>query len=116
MLRPVRWILFDAVGTLIFADPPVAEAYLTAGREFGSRLDAALVAARFRQALQGETAQRADLHRAATSEAAEIARWRRIVASVLEDLPPDAVEQAFQSLWRHFAEPKHWRLFDDVAP
>jgi putative hydrolase of the HAD superfamily len=51
--------------------------------------------------------------RKATSEAQERERWRRIVAAVFDDVP-DASEVLFDSLWRHFAQPEHWRLYDDA--
>ena len=46
-LTKIRGVLFDAVGTLIYPDPPVAEAYRSIGRRFGSRLSVEQIAARF---------------------------------------------------------------------
>ncbi len=109
MLNGIEWVLFDAVGTLIYPEPEVATAYHAAGREFGSRLEPAEIRTRFKAALrqsQGECEP--------TSEARERERWRGIVASVLDDVPKDA-EALFERLWEHFAAPQHWRTFDDVA-
>jgi len=109
MLHGVRWILFDAVGTLIFPDPSVAEAYFAAATRFGSRLPMAEIRRRFSVALEKGFAGGC-----ATSEENERHRWQSIVGEVLSDIPNhrDAV---FQQLWQHFAEPKHWGLYDDVA-
>jgi putative hydrolase of the HAD superfamily len=113
---PVRWVLFDAVGTLMYADPPVTEVYRAAAQRFGSRLDDQQIGLRFRQALAAETGPADELSRAPTSEALELARWRRIVAAVFGDLPTADLDGLFESLWQHFAQPRHWRLYADVAP
>jgi putative hydrolase of the HAD superfamily len=107
----VRCILFDAVGTLIYADPPVSEVYHAAARRFGSRLTADEIAARFRSAL-------ADSHKCRnnpTCESHERECWRTIVSRVIDDVP-DARGELFGQLWDHFAQPRHWRLFDDASP
>ena len=107
-------IVFDAVGTLIHADPPVADVYHLAGWQHGSQLDRAEVGRRFRAAFATSEAGEG-LVREPTSEARERSRWRQIVATVFDDVP-DAGGMLFHSLWRHFAEPASWRPFDDVAP
>jgi putative hydrolase of the HAD superfamily len=107
-------IVFDAVGTLIHADPPVADVYHLAGWQFGSTLDREEVARRLRSAFAAS--EMGDgLAREPTSEVRERNRWRRIVCSVFDDVP-DAGGMLFHGLWRHFAEPASWRLYDDVAP
>jgi putative hydrolase of the HAD superfamily len=99
------WILFDAVGTLIYPDPPVAEVYYAAGRRFGSQSE---IEARFRLALAaGQTG-------GPTSEANERERWRRIVRQVLDDVTTQR-DALFEAMWNHFAQPQHWRLYDDAA-
>jgi putative hydrolase of the HAD superfamily len=123
----IRWILFDAVGTLIYADPPVAEVYHAAAQRFGSRLSIEAIRQRFAAGLRAEqsagckphacigmpTPQSADhLVRPPTSEAAERQRWRRIVATVIDDVANG--DELFEQLWRHFAEPRHWRVYDNV--
>ncbi len=108
----LRAVLFDAVGTLIEPDPPVVETYHAAGLRFGSSLPAETIRLRFRSALARQEALDAQSsHR--TSEARELARWRAIVAEVFDDVPD--IEALFQTLWRHFAEPGHWRVHDDAA-
>jgi putative hydrolase of the HAD superfamily len=102
------WILFDAVGTLIYPNPPVAEVYQDAGRRFGSRLTADEISGRFRAALVESFSVCEP-----TTEPQERVRWQQIVNLVFDDVP-HAGGDLFQVLWRHFAQPEHWRLFDDV--
>jgi len=72
MLQGIRWVLFDAVGTLIEADPPVAEVYLAAARQFGSLLSVDEIQHRFAAALRVEQGvESATLDRPPTSEAQE---------------------------------------------
>jgi putative hydrolase of the HAD superfamily len=108
MLHGIRWVLFDAVGTLIDADPPVAEVYHAAGQRFGSRRSVAEIGQRFRLALAAEQSNSRP-----TSESNERERWRQIVGHVMDDVP-EAGDAIFEHLWRHFAQPQHWRVYDDV--
>ena len=109
MLASVRAILFDAVGTLIHPDPPVADVYFEAGRRHGSRLAQIEIHRRFRAAFQQTAAV------IATSEERELQRWRRIVATVFDDVAQGA-GPLFDELWGHFAQPQHWQVYPDVEP
>lgn len=108
MLNGIRWVLFDAVGTLIYPDPPVAHVYQAVAARFGSRLSMKEIDARFRRSLAAEQTCGAP-----TSEANERERWRRIVGAVIDDVPADG-NAVFEQLWTHFAQPQSWRLFADV--
>lgn len=113
----IQAVLFDAVGTLIYPDPPVAEVYADAGRRYGSSLAADEIARRCRAAVarwQSGDADATGFDRPPTDHARERHRWQDLVAEVFDDVP-DARGDLFESLWRHFARPEHWRLFDDVA-
>ena len=110
MTTMFHWILFDAVGTLIYADPPAADVYHAIGNTFGSKLSQDEIRRRFPRALATEHTDRRP-----TSETHERERWRRIVACVIDDVP-DGANNVFEQLWQHFAQPRHWRLFADVAP
>jgi putative hydrolase of the HAD superfamily len=105
----VRVVLFDAVGTLLFPHPPVADAYHRFGRQYGSRLSRNDVMPRFAAALERHSGA------GETDERRESQRWRSIVCDVFHDVH-DAGERLFPDLWRHFASPSSWRLFDDVLP
>lgn len=109
----VQGIVFDAVGTLIEPDPPVAVAYRAAALTQGVAIDLAEVKSRFRRAfLQEEREDAAGLLE--TDEPRELLRWRRIVGQVLHEVPdPD---RAFHDLWEHFGQSLAWRWFDDVLP
>ncbi|MCO6458418.1 MAG: HAD-IA family hydrolase [Pirellulaceae bacterium] len=110
----IRVVLFDAVGTLFYPVPGVAEVYRAAGRRFGSNRTEAEIRQRFERALERQAVVPTSAVGVPTSAEGERARWRRIVAEVLDDAT-DA-EAAFEALWEHFARPAHWRLFDDVEP
>lgn len=111
MFDGARWILFDAVGTLMFPEPSVAEVYYAAAARFGSRLSLAEIHRRFPLALEKGFSGGCE-----TSEENEHNRWRAIVAEVVNDIPqPENVEAVFRQLWLHFAQPGSWRLYDDAA-
>ena len=109
MLDGIRWVLFDAVGTLIYPDPPVADVYRAAAQQFGSRLSVNEIRQRFAAALTANYSGGGP-----TSETNERQRWRSIVSHVINDAP-DVREVIFEHLWRHFSQPQHWRLYDVVA-
>lgn len=109
----MRWVVFDAVGTLLAPQPSVAEAYHQVGRALGSQRSVEDVGRRFREFFSGsETACFAPERLGRTSEPEERERWRWIVAHVLDDVADH--ETCFQRLWDHFADPGCWRVFDDV--
>lgn len=107
-----RVILFDAVGTLLYPDPPVAQAYATTGRLFGSQLEEIEISRRFRQALKASWASSKGDR--STCEEFERQRWRQVVTDVFDDVI-NQQEALFESLWNHFSLPAHWRLFGDVV-
>jgi putative hydrolase of the HAD superfamily len=109
LLDGIEWVLFDAVGTLIYPHPPVAEVYWSAGQRFGSRLSVDEIRGRFGEAFRIHYSRGE-----ATSEAGEREQWRRIVSRVFDDVRNGA-DELFESLWQHFAAPGNWRTYDDVA-
>jgi putative hydrolase of the HAD superfamily len=113
----LRWIVFDAVGTLIYPTPDVATAYHCVGSAHGSRLSRDEVRDRFRSAFRRtENSDRSGESGMTTCEADEVERWRQIVAEVFDDLTPTAAEECFRDLFEHFARPSAWACFDDVGP
>jgi putative hydrolase of the HAD superfamily len=104
-LSAVRAVFFDAVGTLLHPEPSAAAVYFAAARRWGSSHDLPTIAARFAAAFrsQEEHDHQANLR---TSEEREVARWRHIVAEVLDDVSDP--ESCFQELYNHFATPAAW--------
>lgn len=106
----LKWIVFDAVGTVIYPTPSVAIAYHNIGVRFGSRLSQDEVRTRFKAAFQLASSS----EHAGTSEADEEHFWREIVLATLPDVS-DA-ESCFRELFDYFSRPSAWACFADVAP
>ncbi len=111
LLHGIRAVVFDAVGTVIFPEPPAAVVYAQVGRCYGSRLPEAEIQTRFVEAFRREEAlDRANGLR--TSEAREIQRWQDIVAHALPDVHDAG--RCFADLWDHFHRPTSWRCAVDA--
>ena len=112
-----RWVVFDAVGTLIQPNPSVSVAYHAIAARHGSRLTVSQISERFRRAFRESESKRflddqPDCTRWQSNNAIEIARWRWIVNEVVTDVGDG--ERCFTELWDHFAHPASWSCFDDV--
>jgi putative hydrolase of the HAD superfamily len=102
----IKAVFFDAVGTLIQAEPSAAAVYAEVGRRHGSAIDVNTIRREFHAALaRQEALDRRNGWR--TSEARELERWRTIVGEVLSDVPD--VERCFLELYEHFACAGNWR-------
>jgi len=116
-LKDCRWVVFDAVGTLIEPVPRVAVAYHDVGTRLGSRLDLEEVGRRFRLAFRNSETDGFPNGPVAgsmvSSDAIEEARWRWIVGEVFTDV--EDRERCFRELWDHFAAHSSWRCFEDVG-
>ena len=112
----VRFVFFDAVGTLIYPDPPAQDVYVAVGQRFGSVLTRAQISRRFKAAFvrQEKNEILSEFERSATNEERERQRWRTIVAEVFDEVD-DAQGALFEVLWVHFAQAASWKLFPDVA-
>lgn len=103
----VRAVVFDAVGTVIEADPPVIPVYQAAGARHGSGLSTGDISTRLplaiKERFRGEQ----------SSEELERERWSRVVADTFHDVSDTSA--LFDELWQHFAEAHHWRVTDGVA-
>ncbi|HUY90927.1 MAG TPA: HAD-IA family hydrolase [Pirellulales bacterium] len=106
-------VLFDAVGTLIEPDPPVASAYEAAGRRYGSALSREEVLRRFRAAFARQERLDETELMGRTDEPRERRRWQAIVGEVFDDVADS--DGLFDDLWRHFASSAHWRLCAGAA-
>ncbi|HEV3167023.1 MAG TPA: HAD-IA family hydrolase [Isosphaeraceae bacterium] len=108
----VGGVIFDAVGTLIYAEPPVAVVYAEVALRQGIRFEPSEIKHRF--SLQLRRAESDDhAGSSATDEARERQRWQQIVAWVIPELPD--LEAGFDELWEHFALPAAWRCYPDVS-
>ena len=106
-------ILFDAVGTLIRPERPVAAIYRRVGLRFGVDIEEAEIEQRFSEAFDRE-----DLHderelEFRTSETREHERWRSIVEQVFHQ--SDQRGEIFSELWTEFGRAETWRLFEEVT-
>jgi putative hydrolase of the HAD superfamily len=108
----IKAVFFDAVGTLIFPDPPAWAVYAEVARRRGVEPNLLALPTPMWEAFRAE--EEAD--RAAgwvTSEEREAARWRRIVYDALAGVPDP--EACFRELFDHFARPSAWHVNDDAA-
>lgn len=113
-LDGIRAVVFDAVGTLIYPQPPAAVVYARIGRQLGSRRSVEEIGARFAAAFQHEELidRQGDFR---TSEERELLRWQRIVAAVLDDVSHSDRQACFHKLFEHFSLPGAWRTNEDAA-
>jgi len=104
IFKNVRAVVFDAVGTLIEADPPVASVYHAVGARVGSALseeDLSIgLATSVREHFRGEH----------SSEQLERQRWSQVVADTFHDVPDTSI--LFDELWEHFAQARNWSVVD----
>lgn len=104
-------IVLDAVGTLIFAQPTVAQAYLDAASRFGWAGSLADIEKRFRTSFSSMSGRGLDFN---TNESLQRVRWRELVGNVFVELKSDRVDSIFEYLWDHFAQPASWEIFPDA--
>jgi putative hydrolase of the HAD superfamily len=104
-------IVFDAVGTLIFARPAVTEVYLDVATRFGWSGGLAEVEERFRSSFSGISGRDLDF---TTNESLQRVRWRELVGKVFRELSAAQVDSIFERLWDHFAQSSSWDVFSDA--
>lgn len=113
MFDAVRWITFDAVGTLIFPDPSVGHVYARALAGEGIDAPPDALEARFGAAFGELAAQPRDR----TDEAAELAFWQAVVSRTVEPWCPEAQRGAvFRAAYDAFARGDAWRAASDARP
>ncbi|MEZ6055095.1 MAG: HAD-IA family hydrolase [Planctomycetaceae bacterium] len=114
----VSWVVFDVVGTLLFADPPVHMAYHRIGQKYGSSITPIAARERFGLAMRECRLHEVDTPDATpcsehqTSEDLERSFWRRVIDRVLPDVSDR--QGCFDELYDHFARPTSWQCFADV--
>lgn len=103
-------VVFDAVGTLIYPMPSVAQAYRESIRRHCDRsISGDIVDATIRNALK----QRSNSASLQTSEAAEHEFWADLVHQLCPD--SEGFEACFAELFEHFGRAENWRAFSDSA-
>lgn len=106
----IKVVAFDAVGTLIYAEPSVTATYCRVLNELsGSAVDEAFV----RKVLGMRLAERSSHENLRTSEAIERQYWRDLIAELVPDA--ERVDACFDSLYCHFGLASNWRCYSDVA-
>lgn len=110
MLPSIAAVVFDAVGTTMTPQPSVPAAYAAVGRKLGLELASDVIHERFHQAFARQEAIDAERGQH-TDEARERLRWHEILCDVFREA---ASEPLFDALWDYFADPAHWRIYDDV--
>lgn len=107
---PVKAVVFDAVGTLIYPQPGVAAAYQAAiEKHFGVQIDKEVVSAAVRSALTSRSAG----DELTTSESQEREFWSDLVKQLCP--AGEAFDACFEELFAHFGDAANWRVFDDTT-
>ena len=106
----IRVVAFDAVGTLIYAEPTVTVTYCRILNELSGRtVDETHV----RRVLGLRLAERSGHDDLRTNEATERQFWYDLIAELVPDA--DRVDACFSALYDHFGRGSNWRCYDDVA-
>ncbi len=113
-----RVYIFDAVHTFLRPVPDVLSAYLDAGRLHGSELSKEELGSRFRVARRKlfstyVAASQTQPGSLTSSDAIEHQLWRDLIAEIFTEIKP--IDTLFSQLWKHFASPENWQLYDDVT-
>lgn len=102
-----RYVAFDAVGTLIRANPSVASVYQFIGHRYGCQMGLAEIQMRFQESFAKRQLEEQ------TSETKEYTYWKEIVSEVIGAV--DEAEACFKELYEHFARPESWELIPNSA-
>lgn len=101
----MTWIIFDAADTLLQPTPAVADVYQNVAASHGVTVGASFIKERFVPAIRKHFAGEE------SNEDLDRSRWQELVFDVLST---DKAE-IFDELWKHFAKPSSWDIFDDVV-
>lgn len=108
-LDRIRAVAFDAVGTVMYPSPSVAEAYgAVIRRHLGIEVSQDTVSKTVQNALLQRSATK-DLR---TSESTEHEFWANLVRQFCG--AADGFDACFAELFAHFGNAKNWSCFDDV--
>jgi putative hydrolase of the HAD superfamily len=110
----IRAIYFDAVGTLLFPEPPAEQVYAAFGQRYGQKETAEVIRHRLRSAFQAEE-QWDRQHHWRVDPAREEQRWQRIVRACFPQIDSQSFAQLFTQLYDYFAQSSAWRLADQAV-
>ncbi len=108
-------VLLDAAGTLIDVARPVGETYAEIASRFGSTADEEALSRAFRGAWDTMPPLAFPDLAAFELEAAEYRWWKELVERTFA--PVERLvrfDSCFESLYRHYADPRAWRVFPEV--
>jgi len=114
----IRFVYFDAAGTMIAPHPSVGDVYARAGKPHGLEIDAKDLDAAFRRAWPDWIRPERGGPMSAVADADTTWRWwRGLVFQVLDDvnyLGPR--EEVFEACYDAFAGADAWRIYPDLMP
>lgn len=106
----IRFVVFDAVGTVMYPTPGVADTYQAAMvRHCGLELPADQI----RDAVNSALRQRSEEDSLRTDEAAEYQFWHQLIDQLCAG--HSGQQACFEDLYSRFQQPDSWKCFDDVA-
>ncbi len=108
----IRFIYFDAVGTILHPSPSVSEIYHHYARKHGYPAEFTKLKQRIREAFGRQEAMDASLEWK-TNESREENRWRSIVQESFPGM--NSLEKCFQELYQVFATAWAWRVEPALA-
>lgn len=115
-MSPEKFVVFDAVGTIIEPDPSVAEIYQQVALQHNHNVSLEELKSRISQAVP-EFFGHARVEKGApwaSSDAIERSLWKSVVSSVFSELEKERLDPLFDDLWNQFANPEVWRVYPDV--
>lgn len=105
----IRAVVFDAVGTVMYPSPPMANVYQDAiAKHCGMQLDVE----RIRQTVNSALSQRGLSPDLTTDESREHQFWQDVIKELCGD--HEARQACFDDLYNRFQHPESWSCFEDV--
>lgn len=103
----MRGVTFDAGGTLLHADPPVARVWAAAGRRRGARVTDEEMERRYRAAWKNRPRP------LLVSPERGRSGWRDVLVEAFDGLlPPEEFDPLLDALHAHFGRASAWRIAD----
>ncbi|WP_395715494.1 HAD-IA family hydrolase [Prosthecobacter sp.] len=112
-------LIFDAAGTLIRVAEPVGQTYAAFAARHGLKTAPADVMRAFREVWSTLPPPLHPVGKLPQDD--DRGWWRALVGNVFERVlgePPaeDTMDSLFDELYRHYARPEAWKVFEDVPP